>query len=271
MLPYFEVHEGAGPPLLMVHGVLSSRAQWLDNLEALKGVASPVVVELFGHGRSPAPRERECYRPSYYVAAFEGIRQELQADAWLLLGYSLGAGLTLRYSLTYPERVLAQVFTNSSSAFATEETGARFRGKEEIILQYEAGGLAAVERIAVHPRHAKKLPVPVREALLADCEQLDPGGVGRTLVETNGYASVRDLIGGNTTPSLLACGEMEKRFQPLRQFVAAEMPHLSIVDLPAGHAVNIEAATQFNQVVTEFFAAHLGSSAHSAGGAGGRY
>ena len=36
-------------------------------------------------------------------------------------GQSLGATLTLRYALDHPERVLAQVFTNSTSALADSD------------------------------------------------------------------------------------------------------------------------------------------------------
>jgi hypothetical protein len=54
---YYDVHAGTGPYMLLVHGFLSSRSQWRLNLAALAGVVRPVVVELWGHGRSPAPTD----------------------------------------------------------------------------------------------------------------------------------------------------------------------------------------------------------------------
>ena len=33
---HYDVHEGAGEPLLLLHGFLSSRAQWLENIPVLK-------------------------------------------------------------------------------------------------------------------------------------------------------------------------------------------------------------------------------------------
>ena len=60
---YYEVHDGDGPHLLLVHGILCSRALWMPNLEALSTVARPVVVELFGHGRSPSPEDADAYTP----------------------------------------------------------------------------------------------------------------------------------------------------------------------------------------------------------------
>ena len=68
---YWEEHAGRGPHLLLVHGVLSSRAQWLDNLAVLGEFCRPVVVELFGHGRSPSPQSPRPYSPVGYAEEFQ--------------------------------------------------------------------------------------------------------------------------------------------------------------------------------------------------------
>jgi pimeloyl-ACP methyl ester carboxylesterase len=52
------------------------------------------------------------------------------------------------------------------------------------------------------------------------------------------------------------CGKREKRFKARRDFAESHMPLLDIVDLNAGHAVNIDAADEFNQAVTAFFLKH---------------
>ena len=241
----------------MVHGFLSSRAQWQDNLIALRAVCSPVVIELYGHGRSPAPDDSEFYYPDNYVEQFEKIRRSLGCEKWSLCGYSLGAGLTIRYALNFPDKVLCHVFTNSTSGFASDEIRQEMKAREtQLLEQYKRDGMAAVNAIAVHPRNAKAIPKKVRDALLADCERLDPMAVARTIIYTNGKASVRREVGGNIVPALLVCGKKEKRFHPFREYLAANMTGLEIVDLEAGHAVNAEVAQAFNQVVTEFLSKH---------------
>src|SRR3954451_12113914 len=77
---HVEVHEGDGPPALLVHGILSSRAQWLLNIEALQRVCTPVVAELWGHGRSPVPDDPVLFAPDAYVELFDGIRASLGVD-----------------------------------------------------------------------------------------------------------------------------------------------------------------------------------------------
>ena len=76
---HWQVHPGTGPYLLLVHGFLMGPNQWHPNLAALGAGCQPVVVDLLGHGDSPAPVDVECYRPSAYVKAFEAIRQAFGA------------------------------------------------------------------------------------------------------------------------------------------------------------------------------------------------
>ena len=61
---HVDVHPGTGPFLLLVHGFLSGRSQWKLNLAALSEVVQPVVLELWGHGRSPSPEDVARYHPA---------------------------------------------------------------------------------------------------------------------------------------------------------------------------------------------------------------
>ncbi len=245
---YFEVHPGHGPYLLLVHGILSSRAQWMLNLEALSKVTRPVVVELWGHGRSPAPETPDPYRPEGYVQAFEQIRSRLGVSEWLLCGQSLGAALTLKYALDHPERIIAQVITNTTSGFREIKNRDKAVKDASFIAQMILeGGPEGLKKIPVHPVNARSLPEEVKEALVEDSAALSVLGVANAIRYTSADLSLRDEIYRNQVPTLLVCGKREKRFQPLRDFAAAHMPLLEIIDLDAGHAVNIDAAEEFNQ------------------------
>ena len=257
MALYYEVHDGTGPYVLLVHGFLSSRAQWTPNLEALAQVARPVVVELWGHGRSPSPEASHFYQPDVYIAQFERLRHTLGVDHWFLCGQSFGAALTLRYALQYPERVRAQVFTNSSSALA-ESTWVTTRraniGKH--IEALERDGHAALEQYPVHPKRARRLPSSIQEALVADAKLHNPRGIANTLRYTTLNVPVRDRMKDNHVPTLLVCGERERRFAAHREFAEREIPHLQVIGTDAGHAVNIEAAEAFNSAAVDFIRQH---------------
>jgi 2-succinyl-6-hydroxy-2,4-cyclohexadiene-1-carboxylate synthase len=257
VLPHYDVCEGQGPYLLLVHGMLSSRAQWGPNLAALAKVCRPVRLELYGHGRSASPEALEDHHPDRYVEAFERIREELGAERWMVCGQSLGGALTLRYALAHPERVQAQLLTNSASALSGPEWGARLLEPMQALLRaVEHEGRAALERMPVHPARARSLAPEVKAALVADAALHDPRGVGRCGLGTVVHATLGDRLGENRVPALLVCGRRETRFQPLREAAARLMAGLEIADLDGGHSVNLDAAPDFDRVAAAFISKH---------------
>jgi 2-succinyl-6-hydroxy-2,4-cyclohexadiene-1-carboxylate synthase len=243
--------------LLLVHGFLSSSAQWLANLEALSAVCKPITVDLWGHGRSPAPKDKTHYSPEAYAGQFEQIRLQLGIERWFVCGYSLGAGLTIRYAFDHAQHVYGHIFTNSNSALAgPEQIQEWLDSAPKSAANIRSKGLAAIDRIAVHPRRARNLPEAVKAPLLADCAMLKPEGVANTLEYTNPFTSVREIAAANPRPLLLCCGVKEKRFADNRQWAEANLTNLSVVEIDAGHGVNMEGAEAFNLHVCAFVKAH---------------
>lgn len=250
---HFDAHPGTGPYLLLVHGFLSSRAQFAPNLTDLSRVTRPVVIELWGHGRSPVPNDPALFHPDAYVDAFERLRERLDADRWMICGQSLGAALTLRYALSHPNRVAAHIFTNTTTAFADAAWSDNLR--QNVLAYGDAiakGGREGLEQMPIHPKHATRLPEEAQAALLRDTALLDPAGVAKTMKFTVPDSPVRDRVHSNEVPSLLVCGTREKRFKDYRAFAEKTMPMLDVVCVDAGHAVNIEAASAFTQSVVRF-------------------
>lgn len=251
--PDWQVHDGTGPYLLLVHGFLSSRSQWLLNLEALAKGCRPVTMELFGHNNSPSPADEHCFRPKYYVECFEAIREKLGVERWFVLGYSLGAGLTLRYAFDHPQRIQGHLFTNSTSGLADADRQAKFRESAATAAdKIREGGQAAMERIPVHPRHGWRLPKLVYDALVADARSHDPDGIANTIGVTNPETSMRARLAENTRPACMIWGTRENRFRQLAIYAQSHMPDLSTVRLDAGHGMNMEAPEAFNAAVLDF-------------------
>ncbi|WP_342726329.1 alpha/beta fold hydrolase [Bradyrhizobium sp. B097] len=248
-----DVHAGGtGPYLLLVHGFLSSRAQWRLNLEGLKSSFRPVVVELWGHGRSPAPIDPEAYRASSYIDAFEAIRRGLGIDRWMICGQSFGAGLTIRYAHRHPDRVVGQVFTNSMSALSmpdqAQDAAIRLARADGI----ERGGHTAVEALPFHPRFALRISSNVRQEMLDDAALISPIAIANAIRYTAAELSTADFFRNLTVPTLLVNGLWEKKFQPLRNIAAKWLPALEVADIEGGHSINLEAPEHFNLAVTDF-------------------
>jgi len=249
--PHVEVHGAESlPALLLVHGFLSSRAQWRPNLEGLKAFCRPIIVELWGHGRSPAPEDAGPYRVSSYISIFERIRCALGIERWWLCGQSFGAGLTLRYALTNPERVEGQIFTNSVSGLSPTRgsDAARHKHAEAI----ERGGLDAIEALAFHPRHAQRIAPEIKEEMLDDAKRISPKGVANAIRYTVSDLDVTEDLDRTSVPTLLVNGTWDKAFQPLRRRASELMPALKVIDLDGGHSINVEAPDRFNEEVRRF-------------------
>jgi 2-succinyl-6-hydroxy-2,4-cyclohexadiene-1-carboxylate synthase len=255
---HFDVHGVQGPAILMVHGMLSSRSQWIPNVDAFTAAGyRPVVVELLGHGRSPSPDEPSRYEPAHYLREFEAIRESLGLERWYVIGQSLGAGLTLRYAVEHPGRVIAQVFTNSNSALAGGDFEARVRsGTQRTFAEVERRGRAVLEENRLNPAKSRSIPEHIRSAMAADFELHDPRGFAMTGLHTTVHSPVRDVIGRNTVPVLLVAGMREEHFRPAVEWARANIPLLEVCETGAGHAVNIQAADEFNSAVVEFFGRH---------------
>jgi pimeloyl-ACP methyl ester carboxylesterase len=123
--------------------------------------------------------------------------------------------------------------------------------------EIERDSRAALERIRVHPRHARRLPPEFYAELLADAQLHTPRGIANTLRYTTPNVPVRERVKDLRVPTLLVCGERETRFLPNRAFAERTIPGLQVVGADAGHAVNIQAAEVFNTAVVGFLSRHL--------------
>ncbi len=254
---HVEVHgDGRAPHLLLVHGICSSRAQWRPNLAALAQVATPVVIELLGHGRSASPAEPDAYTVAAYIGRFERIRAELGVVRWAVCGQSFGAGLTMGYALAHPARVSAQVFTNSNSALreplptlAPQQLAAR-------VAAIEARGRDGLEAMPFYPKRTGRLAPAVEDELVGDADLISLAGMARGMTYTIADLSVRDRLADITTPTLLVNGRREKGFQAVRDLAAQEIASIEVVDLEGGHPVNLDCADGFNAAVVDFLARH---------------
>lgn len=109
----FHVQEvGAGPPVVMVHGLLiGSLASWyFTAAPALARFHRVRVYDLRGHGRS------ERAPSGYDVRTMAGDLAALTADlpgAFDVVGHSWGGVVALRFALDHPERVRRLVIVDA--------------------------------------------------------------------------------------------------------------------------------------------------------------
>ena len=222
------LHSGNGPVALFVHGALGSRSYWNDNLAALQQVCQPVVVELWGHGRSPSPDDPTRYEPSGYVDEFERIRQELGAPNIWLIGQSMGAALVMHYAVALPHRVAGMIITNSASGFADP-------------IEWQERNRTMVSKIA--------------DQVDEEFSEHSARGISLSFRITNFALPLGNSLQEISAPVLFTNGIEEQRFQKHLPRVKL-IPQVEVVELPASHAVNAHDPKGWNRAAADFISKH---------------
>lgn len=105
---------GAGEPLLLVHGLGSSGADWAFQVAALEADFRIIVPDLPGCGRS---RPTANYAIGALAARLWALLDALGEPTVRLVGYSLGGAIALEMALARPGAVPALVLINSLASY----------------------------------------------------------------------------------------------------------------------------------------------------------
>jgi len=108
------VRQGGGAPVILTHGLAASLHDWDDLLPELTASGyTGYALDLLGHGESHKPdNHREYTFDSVFDHFAEWIDSLEITEQMILVGHSLGGGLSLHYTLSHPERVRALVLIN---------------------------------------------------------------------------------------------------------------------------------------------------------------
>jgi pimeloyl-ACP methyl ester carboxylesterase len=99
--------EGAGTPLLFIHGLGGDLQQAESLLRPISGVKK-IMVDCPGHGQSPVEEESAL---NFNVMADRLIQlmDELSIDRFMVGGISMGAGISANLMVRYRERILGAI------------------------------------------------------------------------------------------------------------------------------------------------------------------
>jgi esterase len=246
---------GAGPPVLVLHGLLGSARNWTGAAKALAETHRVFALDLRNHGRSPWAETMSFDEMAGDVAAFID-RHELSPAA--IIGHSLGGKVAMRLALIRSDLIGRLVVVDVAPVAYTHSFAPFVAAMREI-------DLAALERRAdADLALARTIGDPaVRSFLLQNLVKTDNGFVWRVNLKALA-ANMPELLGfpapddeaAYQGPTLFVAGgrspyiQVEHRPRIMRLFPAAEH---GVIE-GAGHWVHAERPAEFLTAVRRFLA-----------------
>ena len=122
------VDEGAGDPVLLLHGEPTWAFLYRKIIAELVGSARCVAPDYFGFGRSDKPTEPAFYSYDRHVESIARLAAELDLQKITLVVQDWGGPIGFRFAVEHPERIARLVVLNTGiGARAPNEEWLRFQ------------------------------------------------------------------------------------------------------------------------------------------------
>jgi pimeloyl-ACP methyl ester carboxylesterase len=240
---------GAGQALVLLHGIGSSSAGWLCQLESLAGYRL-IAWDAPGYGESDFLAPEKPRAADYAQALHEFLDRLLLKDV-VLVGNSLGCLMAGAYAAAHGERVRSMVLLGPAGGYASlPDREERLRGRLEELERLGPDGLAERRSPTVV---AKGSPPFALELAQWNQRRIRPQGM-RQALHCLAQGSLAQDARRFPKKVLVACGSDDVITpQAGCKQIAAAFPRAEYRTLPGiGHVPQIENPNGINQLIAGF-------------------
>lgn len=237
------LEDGAGFPIVFVHGVVTTSKLAAPNLAAFAPKFRGIAVDLRGYGESEKPGRG--YNIDQFAADLNGLAGQMGLDRAVWLGVSMGGMILQRFCLEYPGRVAAAILVSTTDqAMVLDDdipsigAGRDYRAVSEAIIDasFPAGA---------DPNWPKKLKerIPTWNA-----------DVLREALGSMTRFNVRGKLSGIIAPTLVLAGSEDDVATPvIARQIQSQIPGAKCVIFEkAGHFMMIEQPDRYRAVLRDF-------------------
>lgn len=214
-----DVDTGTGPVIVLLHGINSRGSDWSEVVRGLSVNYRVIAPDLLGFGGSPKPDDLE-YTADQHVAALEATLQDLGVvDRFLLVGYSLGGNVAVRYGATYPDRLrrlflLSAPFYLPPAAYSRKDFSVEYAQAMFFTWVWKVVARQKDRNTLIYGLATGKFARPLGEYLRTDDVSAHWEVMARNLTNTISKATFVDDLPKLTMPTVFALGVRDPIVRP---------------------------------------------------------
>jgi 3-oxoadipate enol-lactonase len=248
---HYELSGPPGAPVLLFSNSLGTNlAMWEGQRAALEKQFRILRYDKRGHGASSVPPAP--YKVEQLGRDVLGLLDGLQFARVNFCGLSIGGLTGMWLGIHAPHRLHKLVLCNTGARIGSLEM---WNARIESVRKVGTKPIAAtvVERF-FSPEFRARCPQAVATAQKVLDDTNPEGYIGCCAALRD--ADLRDRIGAIHVPTLVIAGSKDNATPPaLGQELRDHIPGAQYAELPAAHLSNIEAAAEFNAVISKFLSA----------------
>lgn len=245
--------QGQGTPVLLLHGLGSSLADWQPQIEHLARTCRVYALDLRGHGQSELMRAPVSM--AELAADIAEFIQVLDIAPCILVGFSMGGMVTFQLLAEQPQLVRAAVLINTAPSFPLNT----WRVRGQVLLRLTLVRMLGLERFG-RVLAGRLFPKPqqqdLRELLaerIAANDKCSYLYAMRAIAGWSALEAVREL----PTPLLVVAGDRDYTPLAYKQEYVAQLKNAQLrVIADSGHATPLDQPNATNQLLSDFINQH---------------
>ena len=240
---------GAGDPVVLIHGLGSSARDWEQQVPALADRYRVLTYDVRGHGRTSKPRG------PYSVAQFANdlalLLERLDHRPAHVVGISMGGMIAFQLAVDRSDLVRSLVILNSGPALVPSTLAEHLAVWSRIAIA-KARGPGAMGGVLAPRLFPSPDQEPLRRQFVERWAENDQAAYYSALRAIIGW-SVRDRIGGIRCPVLVVAAEHDYTPVSAKEAYLPLIPGAKLeVIADSRHATPVERPEAFNAVLRDF-------------------